>query len=50
MDKRLSNSVYEIAHINDSEANAIKKVENLLKEETGKDFILIAWQKEETIN
>lgn len=50
MDNKLSNSRYEIARINDSEANSIKKVENLLKEETGKDFVLIAWQKEETIN
>lgn len=50
MDKRLSNSAYEIAHVNDSEENAIKKAENLLKEETGKDFILIAWQKEDTIH
>lgn len=46
MDKKLNASGYEIAHISENEENALKKAENLLKEETGKDYILIAWERE----
>ena len=37
---------YKIADINSDEFNAIKKAENSLKKETGKDFVLIAWEKD----
>lgn len=42
MDKRLCK--YEIADISKKEQDALKKAELILKEETGKDFILIAWE------
>lgn len=50
MDQKLSNSSYEIAQVSDHEEHAIKKAESFLKKETGKDYILIAWQKEDTLN
>ena len=37
---------YKIADINSEEFNAIKRAENSLREETGKDFVLIAWEKD----
>jgi hypothetical protein len=39
------NSNYEIAHITENEEIAIKKVETELKNSTGKDLIVIAWEK-----
>jgi len=36
---------YKIAEINKEEIEAIKKAENLVKSETGKEFIMIAWEK-----
>ncbi|SFU57126.1 hypothetical protein SAMN04487886_106112 [Clostridium sp. DSM 8431] len=36
---------YKIADINSNEFKAIKDAENLVKKETGKDFVLIAWEK-----
>lgn len=50
MDKQVANTNYEIAKITSFEEDAIKKAESLLKEETGKDYILIAWQKDNIIN
>lgn len=37
---------YHIASITASEEAAIKKAEAEVKKETGKDFIMIAWEKE----
>lgn len=50
MNTNISNPDYEIAQVNEEEINVIKKAENLLKEETGKDYILIAWQKDKVLN
>lgn len=36
---------YKIANVTEDEFNTIKKAEKFMKAETGKDFILIAWQK-----
>lgn len=36
---------FEVAHIGQKEEDAIKKAENLIKQETGKDFVMIAWEK-----
>ena len=36
---------YQIASINKAEEAAIKKAEAEIKKETGKDFIIIAWEK-----
>lgn len=36
---------YKIANLNEKDYEAIKKAENLVKKETGKDFIMIAWEK-----
>lgn len=41
----MENNSYEIAHVNKQEEEAIKKAEAILKSETGKDFIVIAWEK-----
>ncbi|WP_294351131.1 hypothetical protein [uncultured Clostridium sp.] len=38
---------YKIADVNQKEFDAIKKAEELMKKETGKDFVLIAWNKKE---
>ncbi|MCR8745028.1 hypothetical protein [Romboutsia lituseburensis] len=38
-------SDFEIAHLTEKEESAIKKAENELKNETGKDFVVIAWEK-----
>lgn len=35
---------YKIADITDKENKAIKDAENLVKKETGKDYVLIAWE------
>ena len=37
---------YRIASITDDEANEIKKAEAEVKKITGKDFVLIAWEKD----
>lgn len=36
---------YRIAKVNSQEFNAIQKAENLIKNEIGKDFVLIAYEK-----
>ncbi|EES48503.1 hypothetical protein [Clostridium botulinum] len=36
---------YNIADINQKEFETIKKAEKLIKDETGKDFVMIAWEK-----
>lgn len=36
---------YKIADINNKDFSAIKKAEDLLKKETGKDMLMIAWEK-----
>lgn len=36
---------YKIANPNTKELDSIKKAENLIKNETGKDFVMIAWEK-----
>lgn len=36
---------YKIADVNSKEFSAIKKAEDLLKKETGKDIVMIAWEK-----
>lgn len=45
MDNKSNNSSYEIAHISQKEEEAIRKAEMSLKSETGKDFVIIAWEK-----
>lgn len=37
---------YQIAPITKIEEAAIKKAEAEVKKETGKDFVMIAWEKE----
>lgn len=37
---------YQIASITKSDEIAIKKAEDKVKKETGKDFVMIAWEKE----
>lgn len=41
----MENNSYKIAHITKQEEDAIKKAEATLKNETGKDFVVIAWEK-----
>ena len=36
---------YKVAEVNKGEFEAIKKAEKLMKEETGRDFVMIAWEK-----
>ncbi|MDU2289155.1 MULTISPECIES: hypothetical protein [unclassified Clostridium] len=36
---------YKVAQVSKEEVEAIKKAENLIKSETGKDFVMIAWEK-----
>lgn len=36
---------YKLAAINEKECETIKKVEKLIKNETGKEFVMIAWEK-----
>ncbi|HSQ88844.1 hypothetical protein [Romboutsia sp.] len=45
MEKQSGNCVYEIAHVSEKEEAAIKKAESELKSSTGKDFVVIAWEK-----
>ena len=37
---------YKIASLDRSQYDAVKKAESLMKKETGRDFIMIAWEKE----
>lgn len=37
---------YQIASITKVEEAAIKKAESEVKKETGKDFVMIAWEKD----
>ncbi len=41
----MSENNYKIASINKAEEAAIKKAEAEIKKETGKDFVMIAWEK-----
>lgn len=41
----MKNNSYKIATTNQKDEEAIKKAELLLKNETGKDFVVIAWEK-----
>ena len=41
----MENISFKIAQVKESEREAIEKAERILKSETGKDFILIAWEK-----
>ncbi len=45
MQNQTSNGVYEIATISQKDQEAIKKAENDLKKSTGKEFVVIAWEK-----
>lgn len=38
---------YKIADITEKENEAIKKAEDLVKKETGKDYVLIAWENKQ---
>lgn len=37
---------YKIAHLDNKDFESIKKAEDLVKKETGKDFVMIAWEKD----
>ena len=37
---------YKIANPDTKELEAIRKAEHLIKNETGKDYIMIAWEKD----
>ncbi len=41
----MENKNFHIANITKQEEEAIKKAESQLKSETGKDFVIIAWEK-----
>lgn len=41
----MENKNYSIASISKEDESAIKKAEALIKQETGKDFVMIAWEK-----
>lgn len=36
---------YKVADVTKEEFVAIKRAENLIKSETGKEFVMIAWEK-----
>ena len=36
---------YKVAEVHKEEIEAIKKAEDLVKSETGKEFVMIAWEK-----
>ena len=36
---------YKVAEVSKEEIEAIKKAEKLVRSETGKEFIMIAWEK-----
>ena len=37
---------YKIAELINKDYESVKKAESLVKKETGKDFVMIAWEKE----
>lgn len=37
---------YKIAELTSKDYETIKKAESLIRKETGKDFVMIAWEKE----
>lgn len=37
---------YKVADLDEKEFQAVKKVEEIMEEETGKKFVMIAWEKE----
>lgn len=37
---------YKIAKLDTKQYDAVKKAENLMKKETGRDLVMIAWEKE----
>ena len=45
MEKQSDNCAYEIAHVSEKDEAAIKRAESELKNSTGKDFVVIAWEK-----
>ncbi len=38
-------NTFQIAHLDSKEQDAIRKAEAQIKSETGKDIIMIAWEK-----
>lgn len=42
----MADNNYKIAQITQAEEKAIKKAEADVKAETGKDYVMIAWEKE----
>ena len=38
---------YKIAVLESKDYEAIKKAEDFVKKETGKDFVMIAWEKQQ---
>lgn len=36
---------YKVAEVSKVEFEVIKKAEKLMKDETGKDFVMVAWEK-----
>lgn len=42
----MENNTFHIANITDKEEEAIKQAEIQLKNEKGKDFVIIAWEKD----
>ena len=36
---------YKVADVTKEEVEASKRAENLIKSETGKEFVMIAWEK-----
>lgn len=45
MKKDYDNS-YHIANVNENEKDLIKQAETKLKQQTGKDYYIIVWEKE----
>ena len=40
---------YRVAELNEKEFQAVKKVEAIMEEETGKKYVMIAWEKEKIV-
>ena len=38
---------YKIAELTNKDYESVKKAESLVKKETGKDFVMIAWEKQQ---
>lgn len=45
----MEDTSFKIAEVKENEREAIEKAERTLKDETGKDFILIAWEKKQSL-